>query len=72
MPLKIRQLKAILLEAGFTSTPGKGSHVKWQHPLSNKLIVIARQDGEDAPRYLEKQVRMALQELENLKGTEYE
>ena len=66
MPKKIRELKAILLKAGFTYTPGKGSHSKWQHPLLNRPIIIARKDGDDAPLYLEKQVGAALQEIEGL------
>jgi predicted RNA binding protein YcfA (HicA-like mRNA interferase family) len=66
MPKKIRELKAILLKAGFGYTPGKGSHSKWQHPLLKRPIIIARKDGDDAPLYLERQVRAALQEIEGL------
>jgi predicted RNA binding protein YcfA (HicA-like mRNA interferase family) len=40
MPKKIRELKAILLKAGFTYTPGKGSHSEWQHPLLERPIII--------------------------------
>jgi hypothetical protein len=43
MPKKIRELKSILMKAGFTYRPGKGSHTDQ-----------------------EKDVRNALQELENL------
>ena len=32
---------------------GKGSHSNWKHPLLENIITIARQDGEDAPRYIE-------------------
>jgi predicted RNA binding protein YcfA (HicA-like mRNA interferase family) len=66
MPKKIREIKAILLKAGFAYTPGKGSHSKWQHPLLERPIIIARKDGDDAPLYLEKQVRAALQEIEDV------
>lgn len=43
MPKKIRELKSILMQAGFPYRPGKGSHTDQ-----------------------EKDVRNALQELENL------
>ncbi|MHC5855857.1 type II toxin-antitoxin system HicA family toxin [Nostoc sp.] len=33
MPKKIRDLKAILLKAGFFYRPAKGSHTFWTHPL---------------------------------------
>lgn len=64
MPKKIRDIKAMLQKAGFSSKPGKGSHSKWKHPKLNSYIVIARKDGDDAPLYLEKQVDAALQLLE--------
>jgi predicted RNA binding protein YcfA (HicA-like mRNA interferase family) len=44
---------------------GKGSHSNWKHPQLETLITIARRDGEDAPRYLEKLVEEALKELES-------
>jgi predicted RNA binding protein YcfA (HicA-like mRNA interferase family) len=66
MPQKIRELKALLLKVGFSYTPGKGSHSKWIHPLLDRPIIIARKDGDDAPRYLEQQVKAALQNIENL------
>jgi predicted RNA binding protein YcfA (HicA-like mRNA interferase family) len=66
MPKKIREIKALLIEAGFSYTPGKGSHSKWQHPLLNRPVIIARKDGDDAPLYLEKQVRAALRDIEDL------
>ncbi len=33
VPKKIRELKSLLLKAGFTYRPGKGSHSIWSHPL---------------------------------------
>jgi predicted RNA binding protein YcfA (HicA-like mRNA interferase family) len=65
MPKKIRELKAMLLRAGFTYDAGKGSHTKWKHPDLEDYLVIARKDGDDAPRYLEKQVADILKSLEN-------
>ncbi|WP_292853095.1 type II toxin-antitoxin system HicA family toxin [Nostoc sp. NMS8] len=32
MPKKTRELKAILLKAGFVYRPAKGSHTFWTHP----------------------------------------
>ena len=64
MPKKIRDIKAMLLKAGFSSKPGKGSHSKWKHPDLKSYVVIARKDGDDAPRYLEKQVDEALKLLQ--------
>jgi predicted RNA binding protein YcfA (HicA-like mRNA interferase family) len=63
MAKKIRELKALLLKAGFTYKSGKGSHSKWEHSLLGKPIIIARKDGADAPHYLERQVMDALKEL---------
>lgn len=63
MPKKIRDIKAMLLKAGFSAQPGKGSHSKWKHPALDIYIVIARKDGDDAPRYLEKEVDAALKVL---------
>ncbi|MGJ5629656.1 type II toxin-antitoxin system HicA family toxin [Nostoc sp. CALU 1950] len=64
MPKKIRELKAILLKAGFVYRPAKGSHTFWTHPLIlDEPITIAGKDGDDAPRYLEKQVNRVLKQL---------
>ena len=56
MPKKIRQLKAMLRKAGFRWRPGKGSHSIWEHPLAEKSVTLAGQDGQDAKRYMEAQV----------------
>ena len=60
MPKKIREIKAILLKAGFTVRSGKGSHVKLSYSLT-----ISGKDGADADRYQERDVRNALQDLKN-------
>ncbi|MBD2093172.1 type II toxin-antitoxin system HicA family toxin [Microcoleus sp. FACHB-1515] len=64
MPRKIREVKAVLLKAGFTWRPAKGSHSLWSHPRLAQSITIAGADGDDAPRYLEKQVSKAIRQLE--------
>ncbi len=66
MPKKIRELKAILLKAGFTYRSGKGSHTVWSHPLLDYSLTLSGKDGTDADRYQDKDVRNALIELENL------
>lgn len=64
MPRKTRELKAELRRAGFRSRPGRGSHTVWNHPaLPAVRLTIGRRDGEDAPEYLERQVRAALAAL---------
>jgi predicted RNA binding protein YcfA (HicA-like mRNA interferase family) len=71
MPKKIRELKAILLKAGFTWRPGKGSHTQWQHEqLPEDPITIAGKDGSDARLYLERQVARTLKKLADLKEDE--
>jgi predicted RNA binding protein YcfA (HicA-like mRNA interferase family) len=66
MPLKIRELKSMLLKAGFTSESAKGSHSKWSHPQLSTKIIISGKDGNDAKTYLEKEVIEALRKLKNL------
>lgn len=67
MPKKIRELKTMLLKAGFVYRPAKGSHSFWTHPLiPNEPVTIAGKDGDDAPRYLEKRVEHVLEELKQL------
>ena len=71
MPKKIRDLKAILLKAGFVYRPAKGSHTFWTHPLiPDEPVTIAGKDGDDAPRYLEKQVNRVLKQLGEIEEEE--
>ena len=65
MPKKIRELKAMLLKAGCTSEPGKGSHTKWKHPAIERKIVLSGKDGSDARRYQEKEVMQLLEDIKN-------
>lgn len=53
----------MLLDAGFEFRQGKGSYTNWIHPGIPDLITIAKKDGDDAPLYLEKQVKKALAKL---------
>jgi predicted RNA binding protein YcfA (HicA-like mRNA interferase family) len=71
MPKKIREIKQIASQAGFILQKGrgKGSHTYWIHPkLPAFPLTIPGKDGDDAPRYLEKELIQAIKALENLKG----
>ena len=67
MPKKIRELKKMLLKAGFELEPkrGKGSHTIWKHPLYKGSITLSGQDGKDAQPYREKDVRKAITEVKS-------
>jgi predicted RNA binding protein YcfA (HicA-like mRNA interferase family) len=64
MPKKIRELKSMLGRAGFTWRPSKGSHTVWTHPKYRGIVTIAGNDGNDAPRYMEKQATIAVRVVE--------
>ncbi|MBF2009534.1 type II toxin-antitoxin system HicA family toxin [Chlorogloeopsis fritschii PCC 9212] len=64
MPKKIRELKQMLRQAGFTELPGKGSHTNWIHPLYTGKLTISGKDSADAKRYQEKEVQQAILEVE--------
>lgn len=69
MPKKIRELKKLLKDAGYSLSKkrGKGSHSWWVHPLlPRKPINLPGKDSDDAKRYLEKQVNEALEALRKL------
>ena len=71
MPKKIRELKAKLQKAGFSFRPGKGSHTFWTHPLvPEDPITIPGKDGDDAKKYLEKQIERILAKLEEVQKAE--
>jgi predicted RNA binding protein YcfA (HicA-like mRNA interferase family) len=61
MPKKIRELKSMLLRAGFSQVAGgKGSHTKWRHPNLSRTLTLSGNDGGDARRYQEKDVDEAI------------
>jgi predicted RNA binding protein YcfA (HicA-like mRNA interferase family) len=62
MAKKVRELKAMLKKAGFTSRPGKGSHTVWEHPKLRDHVTLSGNDGDDAKPYQEKQVKDAIKE----------
>ena len=63
MPRKIRQLIRDLTRAGFLDRGGKGSHRNFMHPDCPYPVVISGKPGEDAKRYQEKAVMLALKEV---------
>jgi predicted RNA binding protein YcfA (HicA-like mRNA interferase family) len=68
MPKKVRELKAMLRNAGFFVKPGKGSHTVWGHRALTAKIVISGGDGDDAHRYQERDVREILRKLKEVQG----
>lgn len=67
VPKKIRELKAMLRKAGFSSRPGKGSHTVWIHPaLPRDELTLSGGDGNDARLYQEKDVREMLRKLKEV------
>jgi predicted RNA binding protein YcfA (HicA-like mRNA interferase family) len=64
MPRKIRELIADLRQAGFVViSGGKGSHRKLRHPRFQGAVILSGKDGDDAQHYQERQVRHAIQEV---------
>lgn len=60
MPRKVRQVVGELKRAGFVDRGGKGSHRNYLHP-SGKVVTVSGSMGDDAPHYLEKQARLAIE-----------
>ena len=72
MPKKIRELKSLLLRAGFSYRSGKGSHTKWFHPLLTGNLIISGNNGDDAKHYQEKDVDNAIQRIEEIQREQEE
>lgn len=65
MAKKIRELKSMLRKAGFSYRPGKGDHTIWMHvKIPGEKVTLAGNDGDDAQKYLEKQVKRAIRDAE--------
>lgn len=64
MPRKVRELVRDLQKAGFVNRGGKGDHRNFVHPKVAKPITISGNEGDDAKRYQEKAVRLAIEEAE--------
>ncbi len=70
MPKKVRELKAILLSAGFAYESAKGSHTKWSHPLIDGKLTLSGKDGGDAKPYQAKDIETALKKLAAIQAEE--
>ena len=65
MPRKVRELVRDLLDAGFVETGGgKGSHRKFVHEKYPGAVTLSGSSGDDAKPYQERQVRQALEEVQ--------
>lgn len=63
MPRKVKELIRDLERAGFVNHGGKGSHRNYLHPRGVR-ITISGHVGDDAKRYQERDVEIALQEAQ--------
>jgi predicted RNA binding protein YcfA (HicA-like mRNA interferase family) len=66
VPRKIRELVKELRDAGFTLVPGggRGSHRKLTHANYEGIVTLSGQDGDDAKKYQEMQVKRAIEEVQ--------
>ena len=65
MPRKIRELIQNLRDAGFYELAGgKGSHRKFMHVRYPGAVTLSGKPGDDAKPYQEKQVRRAIEEVQ--------
>lgn len=66
MPRKIRELVKDLQNAGFEliGGAGKGSHRKFTHANYSGAVTLSGRDGDDAKKYQEKQVKKAIEEVQ--------
>jgi predicted RNA binding protein YcfA (HicA-like mRNA interferase family) len=66
VPRKIRELVKDLRAAGFSLLPGggKGSHRKFTHDDYPGAVTLSGKDGDDAKKYQEKQVKQAIEEVQ--------
>ncbi len=64
MPRKVRELIADLKRAGFVDRGGKGDHRNFVHAKVTKPVTISGAEGDDAKRYQERAVRLAIEEAQ--------
>lgn len=66
MPRKVRDLVADLLDHGFVEIAGagKGSHRKFVHTSYFGAVTLSGKLGDDAKPYQEKQVRKAIEAVD--------
>ncbi len=62
MPPKLREIIALLKQAGFTDRGGKGSHRNFTHQSCSMPVTISGSSGDDAKAYQERLVKRAIEE----------
>jgi predicted RNA binding protein YcfA (HicA-like mRNA interferase family) len=62
LPRKVRDLIRDLEQAGFVDRGGRGSHRNFVHPNVRKPVTLSGTPGDDAMRYQERAVRLAIEE----------
>lgn len=62
MPPKLREIIALLKQAGFTDRSGKGSHRNFTHPNCSMPVTISGRAGDDAKPYQERLVKKVIEE----------
>jgi predicted RNA binding protein YcfA (HicA-like mRNA interferase family) len=65
MPRKIRELLSDLHRAGFTLDRQAGSHRQFKHVRFPGVITVSGKDGQDARPYQERQVRDAIERVQD-------
>jgi predicted RNA binding protein YcfA (HicA-like mRNA interferase family) len=58
----VRDIIGDLEKAGFTDRGGKGGHRNFVHPKVRKPVTVSGNFGDDALRYQERAVRLAIEE----------
>jgi predicted RNA binding protein YcfA (HicA-like mRNA interferase family) len=62
LPRKVRDIIGDLEKAGFADRGGKGGHRNFVHPKVRKPVTVSGNVGDDALRYQERAVRLAIEE----------
>jgi predicted RNA binding protein YcfA (HicA-like mRNA interferase family) len=62
VPKKIREMESLIAKSGWVNRGGKGSHRNWLHPRTGTVVTVCGRAGDDCPRYLERQIKKALEE----------
>jgi predicted RNA binding protein YcfA (HicA-like mRNA interferase family) len=62
MPPKLREIIALLKQAGFVDRGGKGSHRNFTHPNCSMPVTISGSPGDDAKPYQERLAKKVIEE----------
>jgi hypothetical protein len=67
MPRKKRDVRRDYRSAGFSERRGKGDHMVYTHPMLRLHYAVDGKDGMDALPYDERNLRQALQAIDEAK-----